>query len=138
MKVILYPMSGGGIAVIAPVQDSGMTIEQIAQENVPTGVPWKIVDDADVPKDRTFRGVWGCDFTSEDGGITFTPPTPTLEDQLAAIEAEYAPKISELQTALVAATLTDGAIMDGNISSLRTEWTALLNAKSAAMEALLI
>lgn len=71
-------------------------------------------------------------------GWSTTAPEPTLEDQLAAIEAEYAPKISALQTALVAATLTDGAIMDGNISSLRTEWVALLNAKSSAMEALLI
>lgn len=65
-------------------------------------------------------------------------PAPPIEGQLAAIEAEYAPKIAALQTALVAATLTGGAIMDGNIASLRTEWVALLNAKSAAIEALLI
>lgn len=68
----------------------------------------------------------------------FVERTETIEDQLAAIEAEFAPKIAALQTALVAATLTDGPIMDGNISSLRTEWTALLNTKSAAIEALLI
>lgn len=68
----------------------------------------------------------------------YTPQPPTLEYQLAEVEAEYAPKISALQTALVAATLTDGPIMDGNIASLRTEWVALLNAKSSAIEALLI
>lgn len=77
----------------------------------------------------------------EDGVVVFTPPQPsqpTIEDHLAAIEAEYAQKIAALQTALVAATLAGGSIMDGNIASLRTEWAVLLNAKSAAMEALLV
>lgn len=67
MKVILYPMSGGGIAVIAPVQDSGMTIEQIAQKNVPTGTRYKIVDSTDIATDRIFRAAWEADFATPDG-----------------------------------------------------------------------
>ena len=82
--------------------------------------------------------VLGWDGRLYKAGEEPTPPPPTLEEQLAAIESEYAPRIAALQTALVAATLTDGTIMDGNISSLRAEWVALLNSKSAATEALLI
>ena len=35
-----------------------MTVEQIAAKDVPTGSPYKIVDFADVPTDRTAREFW--------------------------------------------------------------------------------
>lgn len=33
-------------------------IEWIAAKDVPTGKPYKIVDVADIPEDRTFRNAW--------------------------------------------------------------------------------
>ena len=36
----------------------GLTIEQIAEKDVPTGVAYQIVDVADIPSDRTFRNAW--------------------------------------------------------------------------------
>lgn len=33
-------------------------LARIAAKDVPTGKPFKIVDVADVPSDRTFRGAW--------------------------------------------------------------------------------
>lgn len=65
-------------------------------------------------------------------------PSPTLEDQLAAIEAKYAPKIAALREGIMSAYLTDGAIMDDNVSGLRTEWAAVIAQRNAEMEALLI
>jgi hypothetical protein len=54
---IIYPTDDGGVAVIVPA-DCGLTIEQIAAKDVPAGKPYEIVDVADIPSDRTFRGAW--------------------------------------------------------------------------------
>ena len=54
---IIYPTDNGGVAVIIPA-DCGLTIEEIAAKDVPEGKPFKIVDVADIPSDRTFRNAW--------------------------------------------------------------------------------
>jgi len=54
---IIVPTDDGGVAVIVPA-DCGLTIEQIAAKDVPAGTPYEIVDVADIPSDRTFRGAW--------------------------------------------------------------------------------
>jgi len=53
---IIYP-TDDGVAIIVPA-DCGLTIEQIANKDVPAGKPYKIVDVADIPTDRTFRNAW--------------------------------------------------------------------------------
>jgi len=57
---IIYQNDEGGVAVIIP-SDCGLTIEEIAAKDVPTGSPYKIVAVADVPTDRTFRDAWVAD-----------------------------------------------------------------------------
>lgn len=57
-KRIIYPTDDGGVAVIVPAPNCGLTIEQIAAKDVPTGVAYQIVDVADIPSDRTFRNAW--------------------------------------------------------------------------------
>jgi hypothetical protein len=54
---IIYPTDDGGVAIIIPA-DCGLTIEEIALKDVPEGKPYKIVDVADIPTDRTFRNAW--------------------------------------------------------------------------------
>jgi len=54
---IIYPTDDGGVAIIIPA-DFGLTIEEIATKDVPQGKPYKIVDVADIPSDRTFRNAW--------------------------------------------------------------------------------
>jgi hypothetical protein len=54
---IIYPTDNGGVAIIVPA-DCGLTIEEIAAKDVPAGKPYKIVDVADIPTDRTFRNAW--------------------------------------------------------------------------------
>ena len=56
-KRIIYQNDNGGVAVIIPC-DCGLTIEQIAAKDVPTGKPYKIVDVEDIPSDRSQRGAW--------------------------------------------------------------------------------
>ena len=55
---IIYPTDEGGVAVIIPAAECGLTIEEIAAKDVPAGKPFKIVDVSDIPTDRTFRNAW--------------------------------------------------------------------------------
>ena len=55
---IIYKTPDGGVAVIVPAEECGLTIEAIAAKDVPAGTPFKIVDAADIPSDRTFRNAW--------------------------------------------------------------------------------
>jgi hypothetical protein len=57
-KRIIYPDDEGGVAIIIPAPECGLTIEEIAAKDVPSGKPYKIVDVADIPSDRTFRDAW--------------------------------------------------------------------------------
>jgi hypothetical protein len=57
-KRIIYPTPEGGVAIIVPAPDCGLTIEEIARKDVPAGVDFRIVDAADIPDDRTFRNAW--------------------------------------------------------------------------------
>lgn len=58
MKRIIYPTDDGGVAIIVPAPECGLTIEEIAAKDVPEGKEYKIIDTADVPSDRTFRNAW--------------------------------------------------------------------------------
>jgi hypothetical protein len=55
---IIYPTDDGGVAIIVPAAECGLTIEEIAAKDVPAGKEYKIVDVADIPTDRTFRDAW--------------------------------------------------------------------------------
>jgi hypothetical protein len=55
---IIYPTEEGGVAVIIPAPDCGLTVEEIAAKDVPQGKPFKIVDVSEIPEDRTFRDAW--------------------------------------------------------------------------------
>jgi hypothetical protein len=55
---IIYPTDDGGVAVIVPAAECGLSVEEIAAKDVPAGKPYKIVDVADIPEDRTFRDAW--------------------------------------------------------------------------------
>ena len=55
---IIYPTDDGGVAVIVPAPECGLTIEQIAAKDVPAGKPYKIVDLSEIPTDRVFRSAW--------------------------------------------------------------------------------
>jgi hypothetical protein len=55
---IIYPNDDGGVSIIIPAVECGLTIDEIAAKDVPAGKPYKIVDVTDIPTDRTFRNAW--------------------------------------------------------------------------------
>jgi hypothetical protein len=50
---IIYPSDDGGVAIIIP-----STSIELAMKDIPEGKPYKIVNVADIPTDRTFRDAW--------------------------------------------------------------------------------
>lgn len=62
---IIHPTTEGGIAVIVPTGE--LPIEDVAQKDVPAGVPYLLVTADDIPADRTFRAAWEADFSNPDG-----------------------------------------------------------------------
>jgi len=56
-KRIIYKNTDGSIGIIIPA-DCGLTVEQIASKDVPTGLNYKIVNVSNISSDRTFRNAW--------------------------------------------------------------------------------
>ena len=68
-KRIIYQNSDGGVSVIIPFLGCGLTIEQIAAKDVPTGKPYKIVDASEIPADRSERDLWFVDAADLTDGV---------------------------------------------------------------------
>ena len=67
-KRIIYQNEDGTVSVLIPA-DCGLTVEQIAAKDVPTGSPYKIVDVVDIPTDRTERNQWVVDVADLTDGV---------------------------------------------------------------------
>ena len=66
---IIYTNDDGSVSVIVPAPECGLTIEQIALKDVPFGKPFKIIDIADLPADRTQRNAWTVDEADLTDGV---------------------------------------------------------------------
>jgi hypothetical protein len=70
-KRIMYQTDDGGVSIIIPspkcLQEH--SIEEIAAKDVPAGKPYKIVNVADIPLDRTFRDAWEVDEAELTDGV---------------------------------------------------------------------
>lgn len=71
MNRIIYKTDEGGVAVIIPSPEAleQYGIEAIALKDVPAGKPFKIVDAADIPADRSERDAWTVDEAELTDGI---------------------------------------------------------------------
>ena len=67
-KRIIYKNTDGTIGIIIPA-NCGLTVEQIARKDVPTGLKYKIVDVSEVPSDREFRNAWTIDDAELTDGV---------------------------------------------------------------------
>jgi len=70
---IIYKQDNGIVSVIIPTSKTinpttgkVWTAEEVAKKDVPTGYKYKIIEDSDVPTDRSFRNAW----TVEDSDLT--------------------------------------------------------------------
>jgi len=70
-QVILYKQDNGVVAIVRPTEEALAVygIEAIAAKDVPAGKPYKIVDAADIPTDRSQRNAWTVDEAELTDGI---------------------------------------------------------------------
>lgn len=64
---IIYPNDFGGLAIVIPILESGLTVEQIALKDVPAGKPFLIVDESDIPESDEYQDAWTADFSEPHG-----------------------------------------------------------------------
>ena len=55
---VIYPNDNGGVSILTPVPDCGLTLEEIIAKDIPAGKPYQVIDKSEVPTDRTFRNAW--------------------------------------------------------------------------------
>lgn len=110
MQAIIFP-NLTTISVMRPL-DCGLTIQEIARKDVPFGVPYRIIDAAQIPEDRTYRDAWTADFTDPDGaGLgphrwwieQFAAEIAQLEAQEPPADADAAEKFEVARAAAIAA-----------------------------------
>ena len=66
---IIYQTENNTVAVITPSPKWEGTIEELAAKDVPTGLKYLIVEDSEVPSDRTFRNAWDIDEATLTSGV---------------------------------------------------------------------
>ena len=64
MAKIIYTNDNGNMVVVTPVSTE-LTVDEIAAKDVPAGKSYTILEDAQVPTDRSFRDAWAL----SDGSI---------------------------------------------------------------------
>ena len=93
-QVIIYKQDNGTVAIITPTGE--LSIEEVAKKDVPAGVPFRIVNDDEVPSDRTFRNALKYDLTGD-----MTKAQGITKDRL---RAERAPLLTALDVQYQRAT----------------------------------
>jgi len=98
MKIIYQTETG--VAIIHPTGE--LSIEECAEQSVPAGVPFRFINDDEVPSDRTFRNAW-----KDDNGIKVDMPK-AIEITKTRLRAERKPLL-EAQDVLFQRALESGA-----------------------------
>lgn len=62
---IIFPNSEGTVCVLIPTGE--ISVNEVSRKDVPAGVPYLVINAADIPTDRTFRSAWQADFSNPDG-----------------------------------------------------------------------
>jgi hypothetical protein len=57
-KRAIFKNEYGGVSILIPAPECGLSIEEIAAKDIPAGTPYKIIDVSEIPSDRTFRNAW--------------------------------------------------------------------------------
>lgn len=66
MKLAIFP-NEETISVLVPAPNSSLSFEEVCAKDVPTGVPYLVIDSSELPVDREFRDAWQADFSNPDG-----------------------------------------------------------------------
>lgn len=108
-KRIIYTNDEGVVSVIVPAPECQLTIDEIAEKDVPKGKKYHIVDISEIPSDRTYRNAWG----HTKGKIHIDPVKKAAIDAKKA-EHEVEELIKEKQKELARKELIKEGVLDAN------------------------
>lgn len=76
MQVIIFRQADDTVAVMFPTPEFADRMQELGEKDVPTGMPWRIIDDADLPTEPQSSWVW-----TESGslGISENPSVPLVQ-----------------------------------------------------------
>ena len=146
-KRIIFPNDIGGIALITPAIDCGLSVDEIARKDVPAGRPYVILDTVDVPTDFTFFDAWEGDFSQPHGtGVgSHAWFIAQYQAEIASINAETGPEAPRHFDALPMADIAEiahivdeaekQAIYDAYLARVQAENDALTAQHTKAVEA---
>ena len=66
-KLIIYKSEEGRAILVIPAPNCEIPLEEIARKDVPSGLPYHIIDRSQIPTDMTFYEAWEADFTNPTG-----------------------------------------------------------------------
>ena len=71
MNRIIYKNKDNTVSVLIPAQEvlDSVGLKAVAEKDVPQDLPYWLVNDTDIPADRTFREAWTVDGLSEPDGF---------------------------------------------------------------------
>ena len=55
---LIYTRDDGGLSIVIPSDNCGLTLEQIKAKDCPSGKTVYTVDKSAIPTDRSFRNAW--------------------------------------------------------------------------------
>ena len=67
--VIIWKQDNGVLAITHPALNCGLTIDEIAKKDLPTGKKYKIISSTELPKWDEFRDAWTCPDDYLDTGV---------------------------------------------------------------------
>ena len=88
-KLIMYD-NGDGVSVGSPAP--GVSVEDAIEYAVPKGADYKVVEDTELPADRTFRDAWtmkGIDVNKAKQVWLDTKVRPARDKRLAELDVEW-------------------------------------------------
>lgn len=100
-KRIIYQTDSGGVALIIPAMDCGLSVEEIARKDVPINTRYAIVDADTLPTDFMFFDAWEVEHTDLNDGIGLGSQQWFIEQyqaEIATLDIEKdAKRITQLQ-----------------------------------------
>jgi hypothetical protein len=142
MKYIIYKNTDNTVGVLSLSPNWDRSFEELAQKDVPEGLPWKVVEENELPKDRYLVSAWMLKDINEE--ITFDLKevkkiwlnlyrkvrTPLLEkldlEYMRADEAgnlELKKEIATKKQALRDVTKTE---LPDNLEGIKNTWPSIL------------
>lgn len=97
-KRIIFTNAEGGLSVVVPAPDCPLTMFQLAEQVVPAGREWSLVNADTVPSDREFRNAWRKD------GATVRVDLPAAKEIVRdRVRAEREPLLASLDVSALRA-----------------------------------